>query len=85
MIEPSLLSLLVQGGGIGIALALIWVNWKERTSVMSEWREERAKWYETVNNHMNHDMELHQKQMVILQKQTDAINALIKKLNGRAK
>ncbi len=83
--SESLLPTLVQGGGISIALALIWVNWKERNSIMSEWRTERAKWYETVNNHMNHDMELHQKQMVILQKQTDAINSLIKKINGKGK
>ena len=80
MNELNYLQVAIQGGAITIALYLVWSGNKERREVNEERKEERELWYKTVSNHMNHDMELHQKQIKTLQKLVDVVSNMEKKL-----
>ena len=80
MNELNYIQILVQSGGVGIALYLIWTHDRERTRGEKERQEERTLWYTTVNNHMSHDMALHEKQIQTLQKLCDLLKGMAKSL-----
>lgn len=66
------LSILIQGGAVGIALALIYLLY---------WITKQ--FGDLVKNHINHSTEIQSKMLVAIQKLTGVIENLDRRINGK--
>jgi len=85
MNEISIAQTIIQGGVTGITVYLIWSWNRERNQTSQERKSERETWYQTVNTHMIHDSQLHEKHIMILQKLIDVVKSLEKRIDGKLK